>query len=480
MKKILFAASESTPFIKTGGLADVIGSLPKYFNKNNYDVRVIIPKYLCIPENYRNMMEDVGHFYTMFNGKDRYVGIKTLKIAGVVFYFIDNEEYFGGASPYADMRYDIEKFSFFSFAVLSALPTMDFRPDIIHCNDWHSGLIPVYLKTTFAADEYYHGIKTVMTIHNLRFQGTWEKEEFRNITGLPGHLFTPDGLEYYGSGNMLKGGIAYADIVTTVSRTYVDEVMTPFFGEGLDGLLFARKNDFCGILNGIDYEDFDPDHDGALIAPFNAGNFRKEKKKNKIALQKQLGLDIDEKVMMIGIVSRLTDQKGFDLIQRVFEELLCDSVQFVILGTGEWKYEDMFKYFSGRFPGKVSANIFYSDELARRIYAASDAFLMPSLFEPCGLSQLIALRYGSLPIVRETGGLKDTVRPYNAPANTGNGFSFANYNAHEMMAIVRYAQSVYYDHKRRWNEMTERAMNEDYSWNASAGKYEKLYEKLLG
>ena len=478
MKNILFVAAESTPFIKTGGLADVIGSLPRYFDKKEYDVRVIMPKYLCIQQKYRDKMSFVGSFHTFFNGRDRYVGLMSLVYEGVTFYFVDNEEYFGGPTPYADTLYDIEKFSFFSLAALSVLPIAGFRPDIIHCHDWHSGLIPVYLKTLFAADSFYAGIKTVMTIHNLRFQGMWEKETVRRITGLPGYLFTSDKLEYYGNANMLKGGITYADKVTTVSETYVGEVQTPFFGEGLDGLLRARSADFFGILNGIDTADFDPQNDKVLFANYDVTDFKTGKKKNKTALQKQLGLDVDEKVMMVGIVSRLTDQKGFDLIQYLFEEMLGDYVQFVILGTGEWKYEDTFKYFAGRFPGKVSANIFYSEELSRRIYAASDAFLMPSLFEPCGLSQLIALRYGSVPVVRETGGLKDTVQAYNEYENTGNGFSFANYNAHEMMGTLRYAESVYYDHKRRWNQMAERAMRCDYSWTASACKYGELYKSL--
>ena len=480
MTNILFAAAESVPFIKTGGLADVIGSLPKYFDKENYDVRVVLPKYMCIPQKYRDAMEYIGSFYTYFNGRDRYVGVLKLEYQGVVFYFVDNEEYFGGSTPYGDMLWDIEKFSFFSFAALSVLPEVGFRPDVINCNDWHTGLLPVYLKNKFSADSFYRDIKTVMTIHNLRFQGLWGKNDVMKITGLPEYLFTPDKLEFYRDANLLKGGIVYSDAVTTVSRTYVEEVKTPFYGERLESLLWARRDSFFGILNGIDTESFDPASDRALCKNYDADTFRTCKKQNKTALQKELGLDVDEKKMLIGIVSRLTDQKGFDLVQRVFEELLYDEIQFVILGTGEWKYEDLFKYYAGKYPGKVSANIYYSDALSRRIYAASDAFLMPSLFEPCGLSQLIALRYGSLPIVRETGGLKDTVEPYNEYANTGTGFSFANYNAHEMMATVRYAERIYYDHKRRWNQMAERAMKKDFSWRSSAGEYQKLYDRLLG
>ena len=478
MKKILFVASESVPFIKTGGLADVVGSLPKYFDKENYDVRVVLPKYLCIPDKFRSQMEPLTHFYIYYNGRNRYVGILKYELDGVIYYFIDNEEYFSGPTPYSDQYYDLEKFGFFSKAALSILPSIEFQPDIIHCHDWHTGLVPVYLHTTFAADSFYADMHAVMTIHNLRFQGTWNIPEIQQMTGLPDYLFTHDKLEAYGDANYLKGGIVYSDYVTTVSESYVEEVKTPFYGERLDSLLWARSNEFYGIVNGIDYEAFNPADDPSIAANFDASNFRKLKKKNKTALQKELGLTENPNAMVIGIVSRMTDQKGFDLIQRVLEEMLEDDVQFAVLGTGEWRYEEMFKHFAEKYPGQVSANIFYSEALSHRIYAGSDAFLMPSLFEPCGLSQLIALRYGSVPIVRETGGLKDTVEAYNEYENTGTGFSFANYNAHEMMKIVRYAESVYYGNKRRWNQIVERGMKMDFSWNVSARKYEELYDKM--
>lgn len=478
MKKILFAASESVPFIKTGGLADVIGSLPKYFDKEEYDVRVVLPKYMCIPENYRSEMEYISHFYMYYNGRNRYVGILKYELNSIPYYFIDNEEYFSGPTPYSDHFYDLEKFGFFSKAVLSILPSIDFQPDIIHCHDWHTGLIPVYLRSLFAADLFYTSMRSIMTIHNLRFQGTWNIEDIKRMTGLPDYLFTPDKLEAYKDANYLKGGIVYADYVTTVSESYVEEVKTPFYGEKLDKLLWARSNNFFGILNGIDYDEFNPADDPALYQNFTVSDFRKKKKKNKTELQKELGLTVDPHMMMIGIVSRMTDQKGFDLIQRVLEELMTDEFQLVVLGTGEWSYEEMFKHFAEKYPGKVSANLFYSEAFSHKIYAACDAFLMPSLFEPCGLSQLIALRYGTVPIVRETGGLKDTVVPYNEYENTGTGFSFRNYNAHEMMKIIRYAESVYYDNRRRWNQLVERGMKQDFSWNVSAKKYEKLYDQL--
>ncbi len=317
-----------------------------------------------------------------------------------------------------------------------------------------------------------------MTIHNLKFQGTWDTKRVRDITGLPQYYFVPDKLEAYKDANYLKGGIVYADRVTTVSNSYAEEIKMPFYGEKLDGLMNAKANCLSGIVNGIDYDDYNPDTDVHIEKNYNIDNFRKEKIKNKIALQKELNLTQDSHTMMIGIVSRLTDQKGFDLVAYVMDELCQDAVQIVVLGTGEEQYENMFRHFEWKYQGKVSANIYYSDPLSHRIYASCDAFLMPSLFEPCGLSQLMSLRYGTLPIVRETGGLKDTVEPYNEFEKTGTGFSFSNYNAHEMLATVRYAERIFYDRKRDWNKMIERAMSQDFSWANSAKQYEALYDGM--
>ena len=480
MKKILFVASECAPFIKTGGLADVVGSLPKCFDKKEYDVRVIIPKYMCMNQKWKDKMTYLNHFYMDLCWRRQYVGIMEMDYEGVKYYFIDNEYYFAGDKPYSDVRYDLEKFAFFSRAVLSALPVIDFRPDVIHCHDWQTGLIPVYLHDSFAYGDFYRGIKSIMTIHNLKFQGVWDIDTIKDIAGLSDYYFTSDKLKDYDNGNYLKGGIVYADMVTTVSDTYAQEIKTPFYGEGLDGLMRARSNCLRGIVNGIDYKEYDPATDNLIAKNFSVENFRKEKVKNKTALQKELGLEVNPKKMMIGLVSRLTDQKGLDLIACVMDELCQDAVQFVILGTGEERYENMFRHFDWKYGKDVSANIFYSEELSHKIYAACDAFLMPSLFEPCGLSQLMSLRYGTLPIVRETGGLKDTVQPYNEYENTGTGFSFSNYNAHEMMGTVRYAEHVFYDKKRDWNKMVERAMKADFSWKASAEKYQQLYNDLLG
>lgn len=413
------------------------------------------------------------------NWRTEYVGVLELEYEGITFYFIDNEYYFNGFAPYGDTYTDIEKFAYFSKAVLSSLPVIDFRPDIIHCHDWQTGLIPVFLDNFRYGNEYYRGIKTVITIHNLKFQGTWDPKRVRDITGLPEYYFAPDKLEAYKDANYLKGGIVYADRITTVSNSYAQEIRTPFYGERLDGLMNARANCLSGIVNGIDYDEYNPATDPHIVKNYSVENFRKEKIKNKTALQEELGLAKDPKTMMIGIVSRLTDQKGFDLVAYIMDELLAtEDVQLAVLGTGEEQYQDMFRYFTQKYPDKIQASIGYSEERAHRIYASCDAFLMPSLFEPCGLSQLMSLRYGTVPIVRETGGLKDTVEAYNEYEHTGTGFSFANYNAHEMLGTIRYALSVFRDRKQDWNGLIQRGMKQDFSWNRSAGKYEALYEKL--
>ena len=480
MKKVLFVSSESVPFIKTGGLADVVGSLPKYFDKNKYDVRVMLPKYMCMKDEWKDKLSYRLHFYMDLNWRQQYVGLLELQYEGITFYFIDNEYYFNGSKPYGDIAYDIEKFAFFSKAALSALPLLDFRPDIIHCHDWQTGLVPIYLDNFRYNNEFFRGIKTVITIHNLKFQGIWDAKTVKDMVGLADYYFTPDKLLHYKDANFLKGGIVYADYVTTVSDTYAEEIKQPFYGETLDGLMCARSNSLFGIVNGIDYDVYNPETDPYIVQNYSAQNFRKEKIKNKRALQQQLGLEQDDKRFMIGIVSRLTSQKGLDLIQCVMDEICSDGIQFVILGTGEEQYENMFRHYDWKYNNTVSANIYYSEELSHRVYAACDAFLMPSLFEPCGLSQLISLRYGTVPIVRETGGLKDTVEPYNEYESKGTGFSFANYNAHEMLNTIRYAEHVYYNKKREWNKIIDRGMASDFSWNSSARKYEELYTRLLG
>jgi len=479
MKKILFIASEAVPFIKTGGLADVVGSLPRDFDKEKYDVRIMIPKYLCIKQEWRNKMVYVNHFHMDYLGESRYVGILECEYEGIKYYFIDNESYFGGSKPYGGDLYDLEKFIFFCQASLFSLPVIGFKPDIVHCHDWQTGLVPVYLKERLRDSSFFCDMKSVITIHNLKFQGVWDVPTIKRLSGLSDEYFTADKLEAYNNGNMLKGGIVYADAVTTVSNTYAEEIKTPFYGERLDGLMRARENSLIGIVNGIDYVEFNPETDEYIAQNYNAENVLEEKVKNKLALQKELGLEVDEKKMMIGVVSRLTDQKGFDLINYMMDEICGDDIQLVVLGTGDEKYENMFRHYGWKYADKVAAEIYYSNPMSHKIYAACDAFLMPSLFEPCGLSQLMSLRYGTLPIVRETGGLKDTVKPYNEYEGTGTGFSFTNYNAHEMLDTIRYAEKTYYKQREEWDKMVVRAMEADFSWKASAEKYQDMYEGLL-
>lgn len=479
MKKILYVASECVPFIKTGGLADVVGTLPKTFSKEEADVRVVLPNYQCIKSEWKDKMQDVTFFSMDLSWRHQYVGIKELEYEGITFYFIDNEYYFAGPAPYSTMEGDIEKFCYFSKAALSILQVLNFKPDIIHCHDWQSGLVPVYLKTAFAANPFYQNIKTVFTIHNLQFQGMTAINRLKDLSGLPEEVFTSDKLECYGGGNMLKGGLTYADEITTVSDTYAEEIQMPYYGEKLDGLLRAKNNHLTGIVNGIDYNIYNPAEDSAVGVSYSVSDVVEKKSANKVLLQERVGLPKKEDIFTIGVISRLTDQKGFDLIDYVMDDLCQNDIQFVLLGSGDAKYENMFRYYAHKYPAIVSANICYDDTLSKMIYAGCDAILMPSRFEPCGLCQLMALRYGTVPIVRETGGLKDTVEPYNEYEESGTGFSFMNYNAHDMLHAVEYAKATYYEHKDAWNGIVKRGMEEDFSWTRSAGIYMELYDKML-
>ncbi len=480
MKKILLVSSEAVPYIKTGGLADVVGSLPRYMNHEEYDARVILPKYACMDEHFLPELQFVCHFYVNLNWRKQYAGIFKSEYKGVTYYFVDNEFYFAGSNPYNNIHEDVEKFAFFSKAVLMALPYIDFCPDVIHCNDWQTGLVPVFLKTEFCQDNYYIGMKTIFSIHNMKFQGRWHVRDIMDVTGLPESVFTSDKLESYGEANYLKGGCVYADAVSTVSPSYAQDITTPEGGEGMDGLMSTRRDSLYGIINGIDYDDFNPMTDPAIAEHFSVKDMVSGKAANKSALQKAMGLPEKKDAFLIGMVSRLTDQKGFDLVAYVMEEMLSTmNVQFVILGTGEYRFEEMFHYFQGKYPDKISSYIGYSEEMAHQIYASCDAFLMPSLFEPCGLSQMMSMRYGTIPIVRETGGLKDTVEAYNEYENTGNGFTFSAYNAHDMMHVIQYAYRIYVNNKKQWQAIMRRAMKMDFSWDASARKYEALYDRLI-
>lgn len=481
MRNILFVASESVPFIKTGGLADVVGSLPKSFPKEEFDVRIVIPNYTCIPWQYRRQFKYITHFHMNFGeiNSNEYVGIMTTQYDGITFYFIDNEHYFGGNSPYGDTKFDIEKFCFFSKAVLSILPTINFKPDIIHCHDWQTGVLPVYLNTIFRDNPFYDNIRTIMTIHNLKFQGIWDIETLKKITGFPDYVFRSTDMEYKRDANMLKGGLVYSNYITTVSNSYKEEIQSEYYGEGLDGVIREKSGALFGILNGIDYNEYNPETDNKIFSQYNAYSFIENKSINKVKLQRELGLEENEGKFMIGVISRLTDQKGVDLIGHVLEEIVDGYTQLVVIGTGDEEYENMFRYYEWKLKGKVSGNIYFSNKRAHKIYAAADAMLVPSRFEPCGLTQLIALRYGTVPIVRETGGLRDTVEAYNIYSDSGTGFSFENYNAHEMLNIINYAKQIYFEERDKWNGIAFRGMNKDFSWRNSAEEYSRLYRKLM-
>ncbi len=475
MLKILMAASEGSPFAKTGGLADVIGSLPSQLQKQGADVRVIMPKYKTIPWELREKIVHNCHIYINLGWRHLYCGIDQMVYNDVTYYFIDNEYYFNrdGLYGYDD---DCERYAFFCNAVMAAIPYLSFTPDIIHCHDWQAGMIPVVLDAHYRKREEYKGIATVFTIHNLRYQGVHGIDNFKEWFGLDDYYFTNDKLEFYDAASFMKGALVYSDLLTTVSETYAEEIKSVFYGEHMDGLLSARRNDLFGIINGIDYEEFNPKKDDLIYQSFSKSNLAR-KTENKTALQKDLSLEVNEEIPIIGLISRLVDQKGLDLIACILDGLLIEPIQFVLLGTGDRKYEQMFQNAAQRYPGKVSANIRFDNALAHKIYAASDLFLMPSLFEPCGLGQLISLRYGTLPIVRETGGLKDTVNSYNEVSKEGNGFSFTNYNAHDMLYTIKRAISIWQKKTLR-NKLIKAAMSCDYSWQNSAGKYMDLYHRL--
>ena len=476
--KVLICASECVPFVKTGGLADVVGSLPKELLKQGCDVRVMIPKYRVIDWSYIANMEHIAHYQLPFGNGSVFCGIDTIEYEGVRFYFIDNLAMFGHDGVYTGDEQEGFRYAFFCRAVLDSLPKVDFFPDVIHCNDWQTGLIPALLKTQYALDPEYAKIKTVYTIHNLRFQGLYCWNRIADVLHIDGRYFTSDALEFYGLLSFMKGGIVYADRVTTVSPTYAEEICTDYYGERLDGLLRSRKYSLSGILNGIDTGSYDPHTDPALSEHYSVRN-PQVKKSLKAKLQKDLGLPVRE-VPMLSIVSRLTDQKGLDLIARVLPEILSLDVQLVVLGLGDQKYTDMLRDAQRRFPGEVVLCSVLDEQLARKVYAASDMYLMPSQFEPCGLSQMIAMRYGTIPIVRETGGLKDSVIPYNKYTDEGTGFGFRNYNAHEMLKQIEDAVTYWRNDPEMWSRLVHRAMKEDFSWKASAKKYLALYKEMLG
>ena len=475
--KVLYVASEAVPFAKTGGLADVAGSLPQALQQEGIDVRVILPKFGKIDASYRNAMKHVYDGEIPVAWRMKYVGLDQYEWNGITYYFVDNQEYFDreGFYGYDD---DAERFSFFCRAVLNLLPAMDFWPDVIHTNDWHTGLVNVFLKLEHGGDRRYRDIRTLYTIHNLKYQGVFPKEIMNDVLGLDWKYFNNGDLEFYDAVNFMKGGIVYADYISTVSRTYAQEIQYEYFGEHLDGLLRSRQDTLFGIVNGIDYSVYDPATDKNLFETYDVDS-RDRKADNKTELQNLLGLPSNRRIPLVAVVSRLVPNKGLDLIVRMMDEILQhENIQFVLLGTGDNVYEEWFRGLAWRFPTKVSANIRFSNELAQRIYAAADIFLMPSDYEPCGIGQLIAMRYGAVPVVRETGGLKDTVQQYDKYTNTGNGFVFSNYNAHEMMYELKRALSAY-ENFAEWQHIVENAMRSDFSWKKSAGEYKALYKRLL-
>ncbi|MFF2887740.1 glycogen synthase GlgA [Paenibacillus sp. NPDC057967] len=472
---VLIATSEAVPLAKTGGLADVAGALPKALNKRGLDVRVIMPKYEEIPERYLSEFTFVASFQVSFGWRNQYCGLLTAVIDGVVYYLIDNEYYFRrrGLYGYGD---DAERFVFFCFAVMEAARYMDFKPHIVHGHDWQTGLIPFLLRTRYAFDPAWAYVKSVFTIHNLKYQGLFGIELMKELTGAGDDMFAAESLEFHGAASCMKGGLVYSDLLTTVSESYASEIQTAYYGEGLEELLRHRSGDLTGIVNGIDVELFDPMNDSVLHTPYRSSLSRK--RKNKVDLQLELGLPASADTPLIGIVSRLVEQKGFDLIAATLDELLQEEVQLVVLGSGEWSYEELFRETARKHPDKAVFWHGYSDRMARRIYAGSDLYAMPSKFEPCGLSQLIALRYRSVPIVRETGGLRDTVQAYNEYTGEGNGFSFANYNAHDFLYTARRALALYRQ-EGVWKRIVDNGERMDYSWDSSAKAYINLYARLL-
>lgn len=475
--KVLMVASEVEPFAKTGGLGDVLGALPKSLRDKGVDVRVVMPKYNCIPEKYKKDMQFKKHFYVSLGWRNQYCGVLENVHNGITYYFLDNEYYFWGQNLYGE-RNDIERFTFFSKASLEMLQHIDFRPDIIHCHDWETAVVPVLYDFFYKKLPIYNNIKIVFTIHNLKYQGIDNKMRVNDLLGLPDYYFTNEKMEFYGDANYMKAGIVFSNFVTTVSPSYADEIRNPYFGERLDGLLRAKDGRVGGILNGIDYEIYSPVNDEFIYCKYSAEDFIQGKQKNKIALQQELGIEVNADIPIMAIVSRLESQKGLDLVENVMEDIMKRRMQLVVLGTGVHKYEEMFQIYAWNNHYKVSANIMFNNVLAHKIYAGSDMFLMPSLYEPCGLGQIISLAYGTVPIVREIGGLKDTVKAYNNMTRQGNGFNFWAYNAHEMLAAIDRALDLYYNDRDSWNHLVKTAMNCNFSWAESAQHYLNIYNYI--
>lgn len=475
--RIVFAAGEALPYIKSGGLADVIGSLPKELVKKGHECYVILPKYQDI--KFPETLEYVTNFYLWVGWRRCYCGVFKAVYDGVTYFFVDNEQYFRrpGLYGYDD---DYERFAFYDFAVLECLSRLNIMPDILSLHDWQTAMIAPLYKERYCYYDFYGNVKITFTIHNIAYQGKCDPFLLNDLFGLDNYLYYNGNVRNDDCMNMMKAAILYSDVITTVSPTYAKEILTDAYGEGLQSILAMRKDDLYGILNGIDYDTNNPETDPNIPYHFNANSVYTEKVKDKLALQAEVGLPQDPDVALIGIVTRLTWQKGLDLILNRMEEILQRKVQLLILGAGDKKYEEPLEEIAGFGNPKISLQLKYDFGLSCRIYAGCDMFLMPSLFEPCGLSQMMSLRYGTIPIVRETGGLKDSVQPFNEFDGTGTGFSFANYNAHEMMDTIDYALHIYYDDKDQWNGLIYRAMTEKLDWDRSADEYLRVFGSLLG
>ena len=470
--KVLYATSEALPFIASGGLGDVAGSLPHALRKRLIGCRVVLPMYDTIKQELKDTMKFITHISVPVAWRRQYCGIFEAKYNGVIYYLIDNQYYFKRDTIYGHYD-DAERFAFFSRAVLEIIPYIDFKPDIIHCNDWQTALTPVYYSATYAYSPGYENIKTIFTIHNIQYQGVYGKELLEDVLGIPADKASL--LEYDGCINFMKGAIECADKVTTVSPSYADEILDPWYSHGLDSILNERRYKLRGILNGIDTVGYDPATDKCIKANFSADDIS-GKKIDKEELQKEMGLPVKPGVPVIGMVTRLVSHKGLDLVKGILDELLATSeMQLVVLGSGDYEYESYFRWIAEKYPDKVGLRIGFVPELARKIYAGADMFLMPSKSEPCGLSQMVALRYGTVPIVRETGGLRDSIT--DCGDGKGNGFTFKSYNAHDMLDAIRRALTLYYNGD--WNELVLRALNCDFSWGRSANAYIRLYKETL-
>lgn len=482
--KVLFISSEVAPFAKTGGLADVVGVLPETLNRiGGIDARVILPLYRRIRENYSEELEFVRWSMIRMGWRSLYAGLFRLVKNDTTYYFIDNEYYFGFHDIYKEYSFDIERFCFFQRAVLECLGSpMDFEPDILHCNDWQSGLIPTLLEAHYRPYGFHNNMRTIFTIHNLRYQGIHGVERIADLCDLSPAFMNEYGVLMDGVPNMMKAGIVYADMVTTVSPNYANEIMTDYYGEGLNGVLANYSYKLRGILNGIDVETYNPETDSHIAQNYTLDSYLEGKKANKNQLQSELSLPVNDEIPLVSMITRLTDQKGLDLFLYIADELMQEDIQCVILGTGEAQYEEALRALEGRYPDKVRALIYFGGEMSHKIYAGADIFLMPSLFEPCGLSQMISMRYGTVPVVRETGGLSDTVQAYNMYTGEGNGFSFTNINAHELLFTTKRAIEYYLKRGEdpAWKNLVTTGMETDFSWTKSGHSYIELYRQVMG